>query len=974
MQRKDFLNDLKRGREKELEDNRKRRAIKKNQLNETHTQLYGTEGSKSLYDEYDSIAELINETEERIPAMEENLRKLKSKHSSKAFKSSSTLAMKKFKLDHRENVKIAEWIIRIILDKVKEETSALSHTQDTGVLVTLLQSDKQQFDQLQKNTERFEAKLEVMEKLIDEVVEEFVFATSDEVLYLSKMSNVLTHNLIMNSSEAAVKGKDKTDNAVEQAWLSLINQRERLRKHIWSHTQPTVSSQPVLIDDVPDTRQTKRTIVTAAPQAAAEDLEIVSSEEASFTIESKYGRSPAMLRYGKKEREWWNALTLQKSPVKLISQHSVSITFMKLTADHQLLAVGTGKGDILVYDLTWKPFRLTRCVVYSAKKPDPITNMSWSLDKSRLLTLSAKGCVILWSVSFTLGYSDIDLNKLEINVDKNFRPSQLTCLCVLENEIGDFLFKEGPLSETETSGSIITDVLFDKAMSLAATQDHIIVVMQNGDLLRCDLSKQIEKRFREQLLLGFGNAPSPSELINGSRVSVETMNKISQGIPCELFRWHRTPIIIVSFLKEKMITIDSSLKVCTWNHNSDNLNSFGWFTPVTKFKLLFAEELLINQEKDKVIFEDERVTQPGIGKRRKKTKQTVERERLAILRELRGLNVLQSEPWHTDEFPDKLENDSKSKNTSKLITRIYAPSDEFLSDTVAGGATFYVVTFRRKDELLVKCATRLYELGSQLDIKILKYSMSPYNDRVYFMLLFNEHLPKVRRHIAIIDFDMQELKLGGNCSIKIDLSTEDFNRCSQPGSVSFSVSRTNSYSGTAYISCIVNKKFYVYSARSGQKFVELAPIKPPTKKEDVFAGVSINSNFRDYVEGRKMIFTNSNGMHFNILFAPSPFGAYPANPVQTLVFKHTVSTELKLSLQAAYENALALKATSEYGNDVDDDSRSDFSYELSYTDGSFSHRNLPLPLYIHMMLYRILDVVIARSTGLKMNQDTRRKL
>lgn len=979
VQRKTFLEDLIKIRERQLEENRKKRAIKKNNLDETHAQLYNGDNSRSIYDDYDSIADLINETEGRIPAMEETLRKLKSKYSSKTLKQPSAYEMRRFKLDHKNSVAVAEWIIDIVFKKFVEETSLPPLNEDTSVLVSLLRSDKHQYDLLQEKTKKFEATLGVMEALIEEVVDNNVLAIADEVLYLSKLSHVLTHKAIMNSAKEVSDQKQNVDNALEQAWFSLANQRNRLRKDVWAHTLPTVSTQPKVIDD-PVSRETKRTALStvAAPAPApplAEDLPIVTSEGVPFTVDSKHGKTAAMKRYKKKEREWWTSQSPLKSTPRLVNARSVSITMMRLSIDHQLLAVGTGKGDVLVYDLTWRPFRLIRCAVHYAKKADPIKLISWSLDKTRLLTLSATGCVILWSVSFTLGVQQSDLDKLGISIDQSFYPFQLTCLCVFENEVGDFMFKEGPLAESETSGSIVTDICFDRAMSLAATQDHIIVVMQSGDFLRCDLSKLIENRFRYQLFPSFGNAPSPSGVINGIKVETESSNKISNGIPCELFRWHRCPIILTSFIKDTIVTIDSNFNVCTWIHNSDNLNSFGWFAPVSKRKIMFAEEILVPSERGKVLFEDDRILNPGITKRRKKTKQAVERERLVTMRELRSLQILKDDPWYTNEFPDKLENPNKPKKSGKLFTRIYSPPDDYLADAANGGATFYEITYRAKDEVMAKCISRLYETSTHKEISVLKFSLSSYGDRTYFMLLFNEYLPKVRRHISIIDFDMKRQKLGTECHIKIDISTEDFNKCYETGSaISFSVSRVNCYSGASYIACVINRNFYIYSAGTGKKCVQLTPAKAPVFPDVPFAGVNI-SGIRDYVFERKILFANANGPYINILLAPSPFAQTPSVPVQLITFNHVASTELQLSLRTEYENVMALKELPDDASiDGDDHDDGELPYELSYVDDNFSHRDLPLPLYMQMILYRILDVVIAKSTGLKMNQDTRRKL
>ncbi|XP_006816264.1 uncharacterized protein LOC102808216, partial [Saccoglossus kowalevskii] len=244
------------------------------------------------------------------------------------------------------------------------------------------------------------------------------------------------------------------------------------------------------------------------------------------------------------------------------------------------------------------------------------------------------------------GISQRNMKELEIRTENDgVLPTQLTQSSVMDAQNYDFNFQRGPLAESGSQKAVYGPLIssFHPALTLLGTQRHIIVGLQNGDVLRCDMET-------------LKDSISTHKVIHDT-IPSETPNLIGQDISAELFRGHKGQLIYIGFINNngQMITVDNKGYIFTWRYHKRNLSHFGWFEPNKKYRLDLSEKTYIptSNVAPKIYFQEPPPSQTGKSKKSKKTTEdpAVEAERAQAEQMIQRQRLDSQSPWHQDYDP-----------------------------------------------------------------------------------------------------------------------------------------------------------------------------------------------------------------------------------------------------------------------------------------------------------------------------------
>jgi len=980
VKRRQFLESLMEHDRSHLRENQKLRVARKEilvgkqvELKQQITALHG-EGSASVSKSTsnENLDQLVDETGKKIKEWEQNIKYLKAKYRPQKLKHKIfSTSFGDFISSHREQVAVVMPILENILDDVHDKSSR-NMSRDSNLFEILLKTDWEQWDSYQIETAKFMAAMDVMEEILYDVCVDALCNVCVECEYLAHMSHYYSEDVVFESVHATatgIKGKVKKapEKTVVLAWCNVKGSHKHLQGDLWVHTQLSTKPGP------PGVQPSVTSVVTLpSPVQSKTALDVISSEQAIPKLSSSLGQSAVLDDYVSRESEIWENITASSPEIAYCPRKAVAISATCLTYDHKLFAIGTIRGDILVYDMTWQPSRLIRAVAHKGKENDAILGICWSLDSTRLLSVTEQGCVVVWSASYAPFVSINDLSSLD--AEENYtNAQQLTALCVMENAKLDFVFQEGPLTSALSEINKISHVLFDPALSFGGNQNFIVVALKSGDILRCNLSSLIQKRCY-QVMLGSRENAQEMNLVTGlGAISNKSTSKIGQSVVAELFRYHRFELVEVCFVRNAgdMITLDASFNISQWARDNGYLSTFGWFIPQRKFKLSFLEEILIPKGEDVIRFEDEVIIKRNVkGRRLFKNKLLIERERQAAVRDIDVMGLKSRRPWYTDEFPDETENEEKSKKQSKLITRIYTPPEFQQSDVAAGGATFYVLTYKRSSDLLVKYAERVYETSSAKVSQVLMSCLSPSGNKLFFLLLYDDYPPNVRKHISIIDLDLTNFQLGNIGPIQINITSDVYEKCKVGAAATFFVSRVYSVCATEYIVVNVAGNLQVYSLLSGNKVVYSLASKDKISPK---RGLMFPPKLSKIDEGNKVLFINPDGLSAYILVMPLPNKKMHVKS-KLIHFEDNTAAAMREAVQSSHKAIVALKQNFERSGSSETFEVGWYAQEQAHVRDNHTCREMPTKLYVEMTLNTILDVVVARATGYRIPQNARKNV
>ena len=947
----------------------------------------GGDLTSSLDDDAEDLPKLVENTGKKLKSMERNLRVLKIKYANDLLaeyrEKTAKAEMDALKAEHPEGFEVTNWIIDVILENVYDVGKKNEgNVYESELLEKLIDADKAQYEKLEMQRAKANASLEFMEAVVAETCADMVPEICEECFLVALITVVYPEDMVVQSSKLAVdddkvgkQAKRKIIAApdiakqIDDSFVNMKQNREHFKEGLWYHTLTSIKGDKPVAPPAPQAPAppTKKVEFQAPPPPVDSegDLILISSENVKSKLDSAFGDSEIMKQHAANESVLWKTYQVTVPEVTIPPKRSKGVNVACLSKDHKMLALGSYQGDILVYDVT-SEFTLVSSVISHGKNNSYIVALQWSLDRSRLVSLSSEGCVIVWSASYTPHVSKSDINSLGFS-DSIYTSQQLTALCVLESSKADFKLKDVSFSNGASSSYVPSLIQFHPTLSSAASQDSIVVAMKNGIIMKCNLSNNFAARFTNTLIPGFRKDLAPAPIVLGQPpIATQKVLKIGQDVTVEVFRFHRCELVELCFAKncEDMISLDLNLNLCQWKHKAEHLNSFGWFVPFKKYQLAFVEEILTSLDDDEVIFED--VSALRKGAKKTKSKKVVEQERKRALRELDDLDVKNRKPWYTDEFPDKLEK-VKKKKPLKNITRIYSPPEDLMSGTSAEGMKFAVVTVKKDNGTLLKYAFRTYQSSNSSAVNLLQSHVAPSGERIYFMVLYNEHLPRTRRHVSIIELDLETMQLGNIGPIQVDISSQEYEECKDGGYTYFSLSRVDHGAGTEYICSNIVGNLYVHSLLTG-RIVIRKPFQRNTENERT--EYQLPPQVKRISQQSRLLYIKPDGDDsYLFVFPLLTDQSYAAGKVIKIT-DSSVEKERR-SVQSTYK-ALSAYKRQNAGSDVKEVGW--YKPEQAAQRKVWGHRELPLALYMELMLNTIIDVALSRATNVRMPQEMRKKI
>ncbi|XP_048746898.2 uncharacterized protein LOC125659312 isoform X2 [Ostrea edulis] len=501
--------------------------------------------------------------------------------------------------------------------------------------------------------------------------------------------------------------------------------------------------------------------------------------------------------YSKKEVQYWRKIVPYISELKM-PKRVKGVSVVSCSPNSKYVAFGTVKGDAMIYDTSYDPWRLIKVVINENSGDDPVIDVSWTLDCQRLITITHTGSLFVYSILG--GVKKSNTSKMGLGADDTgVFPQQMGLVLDMDSAMKDFTFQEGHLADE----GVLTDVHFPTvsaffpSFSFLGVQDSFCVGLENGDIIKCDL----------EFVLNAPGDEDTHEYVESKRIynpmltaASKTLNIIGRGVEGELFKQHKTRIVHVSFIDyvNELVTVDEEGYIFIWKYTREWKASVGWFKPARKFRLSKTKDMYQPTEsKPKLVFTDQTASMPN--KKRARTRQEIANERLQNTNLILNMNL--GDPWHVEVQGDKL-------------TEVYAPRGG-VKDT---GAVFHIIVKHLATDQLSSYATRVYK---PLKIKYNKMSVIPTakGDALIFMLLFPSYPPK-EPHVTITIFDMKSFELR-DFRRDIYLSEAEFTEMSKNDVTFADVSRVFGPTGSEYLFICLLGDFKVISLTTGRQVVKM---------------------------------------------------------------------------------------------------------------------------------------------------------
>ncbi|XP_070539084.1 uncharacterized protein [Ptychodera flava] len=831
---------------------------------------------------------IIRRARQDLPPMQSQLRKLRESYDRERNKINNTPYMGERGINSYEPWQYEDYylireLVLELVDKVLDDYHRKAYpAADYGIAEQLAAEEESRAELFKKFHGSDKAIQLITEELLLSMTRQMTRDIVLEYETLQRMAKKMAYHLTMNTAEHIAtndpKGRTEDDpayNMITKTHLANVKDREKKRKDTWLHTQPvrTLAPRPVQAPQPPIQQQQPKQQPKQQPQPTPQQPpppppEEKKQEDTDVRILKFHniipndqrpdnGYSVTYRLYRDKESNYWKEIYSDPGEIK-VGKKLGGIQSCAVSPNQRFLALGFTHGDLLVYDLWYSPPRAVRYVNSARPESDPVSSIAWSLDSSQITTINESGSLVLWSMTAE-GASQKDVKDLEIRQEKDgILPSQLTQKAVLEAEKYDFNFQQGDLAESGSQSAVYGPVLadFHPAFTMLATQRHVVVGLNNGDILRCDMERKSVDTTQ--------NAFVSTEKVYQKNVETDKpSNLIGQEIPAELFRGHKGQLIYIGFIKNNghMVTVDEQGYIFIWRYHKKNLSHFEWFEPYKKYRLELSERAFVPTPNvgSKMFFQEPPPSRSS--KKSKKSKRSsdqtgdpiVEADRAQAEQRIRNANLYNQSPWHEE-----------LDQQTQLVTYVYTPKD--VSDS---GAMFHIIQRHASSGSLSSYFMRHYTPAKNNVSKVLCCKQTPAGRELIFMLLLPSHEPK-GPHITIVSVDLTKMKMS-DLNILIELSEDQFQQCQYEDVCSFDISRLHDATGSDYIVCNVNGSLTVYSMNTGRLIMTSQP-------SGDFVGMVIDPRIAK-VNPTSQILVASSGGQITILQCPRRF----TSEKQTLV-------------------------------------------------------------------------------------------
>lgn len=304
--------------------------------------------------------------------------------------------------------------------------------------------------------------------------------------------------------------------------------------------------------------------------------------------------------YSQKEIHYWKQIIPYISELKM-PKRVKGISIVSCSPNSKYVAFGSLRGDAMIFDTAYDPWRLIKVMVNENKGDDPIVNLSWTMDCQRVITITHSGSVFVYSMLGGLKKSNTSRMGLGAD-DLGVFPQQMGLVLDMDASFKDFTFQEGPLADDGvlTEVHLPTSASFFPSFSFLGVQDSFCVGLESGDILKCDL----------EFVLNAPGEGDTHKFVESKRVynpmlSSKTLNIIGRGVEGDLFKQHKARIIHFSFIDNinELVSVDEEGFIFIWKYTREWKASVGWFKPVRKFRLSKTKDMYQPAEgKPKLVF------------------------------------------------------------------------------------------------------------------------------------------------------------------------------------------------------------------------------------------------------------------------------------------------------------------------------------------------------------------------------------
>lgn len=543
--------------------------------------------------------------------------------------------------------------------------------------------------------------------------------------------------------------------------------------------------------------------------------------------------------YSQREIHYWKQIIPYISELKM-PKRVKGISIVSCSPNSKYVAFGSLRGDAMIFDTAYDPWRLIKVMVNENKGDDPIVNLSWTMDCQRVITITHSGSVFVYSMLGGLKKSNTSRMGLGAD-DLGVFPQQMGLVLDMDASFKDFTFQEGPLADDGvlTEVHLPTSASFFPSFSFLGVQDSFCVGLESGDILKCDL----------EFVLNAPGEGDTHKFVESKRVynpmlSSKTLNIIGRGVEGDLFKQHKARIIHFSFIDNinELVSVDEEGFIFIWKYTREWKASVGWFKPVRKFRLSKTKDMYQPAEgKPKLVFTDGAAAMPN--KKRQRTRQEIAQERKQNMNLILNMNL--GDPWHV-QF-----------DGNKMI-EVYAPRG-VVKDT---GAVFHIVIKHIATDQLSSYATRVYK---PVKIKYSKMSVisTAKGDALIFMLLFPSFPPK-EPHVTITVFDLKTFELR-DFRRDIYLSEAEFTEMSRNDTTFADISRVFGPTGSEYLFICLLGDFKVISLTTGRQVVRM---EDPSIRSG-YKGCTIRTDELPLEENSQVSVLSTNGKMHAIFHSPN---------------------------------------------------------------------------------------------------------
>lgn len=548
--------------------------------------------------------------------------------------------------------------------------------------------------------------------------------------------------------------------------------------------------------------------------------------------------------YSQKEIHYWKQIIPYISELKM-PKRVKGISIVSCSPNSKYVAFGSLRGDAMIFDTAYDPWRLIKVMVNENKGDDPIVNLSWTMDCQRVITITHSGSVFVYSMLGGIKKSNTSRMGLGAD-DLGVFPQQMGLVLDMDASFKDFTFQEGPLADDGvlTEVHLPTSASFFPSFSFLGVQDSFCVGLESGDILKCDL----------EFVLNAPGEGDTHKFVESKRVynpmlSSKTLNIIGRGVEGDLFKQHKARIIHFSFIDNinELVSVDEEGFIFIWKYTREWKASVGWFKPVKKFRLSKTKDMYQPAEgkpKDrtlKLVFTDGAAAMPN--KKRQRTRQEIAQERKQNMNLILNMNL--GDPWHV-QF-----------DGNKMI-EVYAPRG-VVKDT---GAVFHIVIKHIATDQLSSYATRVYK---PVKIKYSKMSVisTAKGDALIFMLLFPSFPPK-EPHVTITVFDLKTFELR-DFRRDIYLSEAEYTEMSRNETTFADISRVFGPTGSEYLFICLLGDFKVISLTTGRQVVRM---EDPSVRSG-YRGCTIRTDELPLEENSQVSVLSTNGKMHAIFHSPN---------------------------------------------------------------------------------------------------------